>query len=528
MNKIRASIAEDFRQVVGSKNVLADIEDLYVYSYEQVFRKRQYPKLGLIIRVNSNEQAQQVIELARREKLMIIRRSTGKTEAFGSASSPIVLLDDAIPPKLEILSEREKTKPVAEYVNEIYRAGHGTYRNFASALKTLFLKTPANRCFECTTCSGYCTVTPSFNGVETWSSKGRALLIRGFSSGELQPSRKLIDVVYTCSLCGLCFAECFEETQVGKAVLDTRRRFGEKGLAPELFTLTARNILETGDVAGTPTARRLAWMRSLQFRPRNKADVLYWVGCVVATRTPNTAKAVATILRRANVDFTLLGEKEGCCGYVLLASGLWNDAKDVALRAVERVKQTGAKVLVTSCAGCYYTFSSLYPEALGVEMPCEVLHTSQLTRDLIENRQLVLGELDLEVTYHDPCSLGRHSSVFDAPRDILKAVPNLRLVEMPLSRRRARCCGAGGGLWSFDYPVSVDSAYARLANDAVPLGVDVLATACPTCHVNLRHASVKNLLGIKISDIMEIVAKSLMTSENSVLKEAPALNEEIE
>jgi Fe-S oxidoreductase len=294
--------------------------------------------------------------------------------------------------------------------------------------------------------------------------------------------------------------------------MDARRRIAEKGLAPELFALTAKNILETGDVGGTPTAKRLAWTRNLKLKPLKRADVLYWVGCVVATRTPNTARAVTNILGKADVDFTMLGEKEGCCGYVLLASGLWNKAKDVAVRVVERVKKTRARVLITSCAGCYYTFSKLYSEVLNVEMPCEVLHTSQFVNGLIRGGRLELEELNLKVTYHDPCSLGRHSDVFDEPRDVLKAVPNLRLVEMPLSRRRARCCGAGGGLWSFNYPVSVNSAYTRLVSDVVPLDVDILLTACPTCHVNLRHASVKKSLGIKIHDIMEILEKSLMTS----------------
>lgn len=516
MNKTKTSITEDLRQIAGSKNVLTDIEDLYVYSYERFFRKQQYPKLDTVLRVSSNEQAQQVMELASKEGFTVIRRSNGKVEVFGSTRSPIVLIDDAIPPKLEILSEAEEKERIAEYAKEIYRAGHGTFRNFALALKTLFMKVPASKCLECTTCSSYCTVAPSFNGVETWSSKGRALLIRGFSSGELQPSRKLTDILYTCSLCGLCFAECFEDTQVRKAVLDARRHLAERGLAPDLFNMTAKNILETGDVGGTPTARRLAWMRNLSVRPQERADVLYWVGCVVATRTPNTARAVVNVLGKADVDFSLLGEKEGCCGYVLFASGLWSEAKDVALRVVERVKGTGARVLVTSCAGCYYTFAKLYPEVLNVEMPCEVMHTSQFVHGLIKSGQLELEGLNLKLAYHDPCSLGRHSGVFDEPRDVLKAVPGLRLVEMPLSRRRARCCGAGGGLWSFNYGVSVDSAYVRLASDVVPLGVDALATACPTCHVNLRHASVKKSLGIKIYDIMEIIAKSLMKTENSL------------
>jgi len=169
------------------------------------------------------------------------------------------------------------------------------------------------------------------------------------------------------------------------------------------------------------------------------------------------------------------------------------------------VKQTGAEVLVTSCAGCYYTFKKMYPEMLGMELPCEVLHVTQFVERQIRDRQLQLGGLSVKVTYHDPCSLGRHSNVYDPPRNVLKAVQGLELVEMPLNRYRARCCGAGGGLWAFNNRVASESAYNRLVKDVVPLGVDVMATACPSCHINLHFASVKRSLGVRISDVLELV-----------------------
>ncbi|MFB0523887.1 MAG: hypothetical protein ACETV1_09070, partial [Candidatus Bathyarchaeia archaeon] len=185
MNTTRTSIAEDLRQVVGSENVLNDIEDLHVYSHEQLFRKPRYLELKIIVRTSSNKQAQQVMKIARKESFTVIRRSTGKVEVLGSARYPTVLLDDAVPSKLEIPREPEEKEVVAERARELSRAGHGTFRNFALALEALFMKVPASKCLECATCSGYCTVTQSFNGVETWSSKGRTLLIRGFSSGRL-------------------------------------------------------------------------------------------------------------------------------------------------------------------------------------------------------------------------------------------------------------------------------------------------------------------------------------------------------
>lgn len=507
---LKSSVLEGFKQIVGPVNVLTDAEDLYVYSFERFFMKQLYPRLDVVIRVSSDEQAKKVIELADKGGLTVVRRGAKNAEILESTKNAVVLIDDAVPPELKVLKKAEEEERVAEYVKEIHRAGHGTFRNFALAMKTLFSSLPARRCLDCTICSGYCTVSPSFNGVETWSSKGRALLIRALSNGDLPISQKLVDVLYTCSLCGLCFAQCFEDTQVRKAILDVRRRITEKGLTPEMFATTAKNILEVGEPGGMPITRRVSWIKELpQISFPEKAEVLYWVGCVVAMRTPNVARAVAKVLNLANVDFTILGEKEGCCGYILLATGLWDEAKETASMAVKRIRETGAEALVTSCAGCYYTFKKMYPEMLGVQLPSEVFHISQFVERQLRDRKLELKGLNMRVTYHDPCSLGRHSNVYDSPRNVLKAVPDLQLVEMSLNRARSRCCGAGGGLWSFNNRVAMNSAYERLVNDAVPLDVDALTTACPTCHINMRFASVKKSVGIKVYDVMEIIELSL-------------------
>jgi len=334
--------------------------------------------------------------------------------------------------------------------------------------------------------------------------------MKGLSMGELALSKRLIEVLYTCSTCGLCFAQCFPDLQVHEAIITTRRHIAGKGLTPEIFSTTAKNIIKTGDPGGMPIKQRLSWMEEiLRLRFPERAEVLYWVGCMVATRTPNVAKAVANILGQAKANFTMLGEREGCCGYVLLAAGLWDEAKELAIGLLERVKETDAEVLVTPCAGCYYTFTMLYPRVLDMQMPCEVLHTSQFVERLVKDGELELKGLNVKVTYHDPCSLGRHGNVYDAPRNVLKAVPNLQLVEMPLSRSRARCCGGGGGLWTFNNRVSMNSASTRILNDVAPMNVDVLATACPACHMNFRYTSVRKSVHIKTYDIMEIVAKAL-------------------
>jgi glycolate oxidase len=300
--------------------------------------------------------------------------------------------------------------------------------------------------------------------------------------------------------------------EIDKAIKATRHTLAEKGYAPDVFVQTAKNIAEVGDPSSMPLTRRLQWTKTLpQQNFPQKAEVLYWVGCMVATRTPNTAKATANILKKANINYTMLAEKEGCCNYVLLASGLWNEAKEETNKLLKRIKETKARLLVTPCAGCYYTFTRLYPEILDTEMPLEVLHASQFIDKLLHNHALELKEVEekTRITYHDPCSLGRHSNVYDAPRNVLKAIKNIELVEMPLNKSRARCCGGGGGLWAFNNQVSLDCAAVRLKNDVEPLGVDSLVTACPTCQLNFRFSSVKNSIPIKIYDVAEIVESAL-------------------
>ena len=492
------------KRIVKPEQILTDPEDLYVYSFEKIFEK-QNPAPDIVVKTLSPKEAQKILELAENEGFTVVKR--GEVINCQSIRKLRVLLDDVPAPELKRVPS--KRREITEILKEIHERGHGSPKNLALALKTLFLEKTLAKCEECRTCSGYCTVASSFQGVETWSSKGRLLIIKGIQNGELAISKKVVDRLYTCTECGLCFAQCFENLEVNEAILATRHQIAEKGLAPGVFLETAKNIMVSGDPGAVSVERRLLWMKNLSFQslPR-KAEVLYWVGCMVANRTPKTAKAFLKILNHANVSFTMLREREGCCGYVLLSTGLWDEAKEVAKEVLLKIEKTGVKALVTPCAGCYYTFTKLYPEILGVSLSCDVFHSSHFIENLLNNGKLELKSLNFRVSYHDPCSLGRHSGVFNAPRNVLKAIPGLTLAEMPLNRQLAKCCGGGGGLWSLNHQVSMNSAYSRL-KDLQPLKVDALTTACPLCEMNFRYTSVRKSVPIKVWDITEIVELTL-------------------
>lgn len=503
-------ITEQLKRIVKENQVLTDLEDRYVYSFEKIFLDKTPIKPEIIVRVSSLKEENEIKGLIEKEDAILIERGKFNSHIIKTSSKLLILLDNAeIPTLKNCIDEPSKNDDIITKSDKLDIKGYGTYRNLALAVQNLFLGKTLTKCQQCTMCSGYCTVSPSFDGIETWSSKGRMLITRGIMKGDLFFSDKIVDILYSCTKCGLCYAQCFQDLEFHEAILYLRHKIAEKNMVPQIFHTAADNIFEHGDPTAIPTNRRL--LRVKNFSNLNlpeKANTLCWLGCTVATRTPKTAEAFIKILNRSNTEFTMLGEKEGCCGYVLISSGLWEEAKKVATDTIERIEKTKAEALVTPCSGCYYTFTRLYPEVLDVTMPCEIFHSSQFLEKKIKTEEINLKPLDLNVTYHDPCSLGRHSNIYDPPRNVLKAIPNLNLVEMPLNRNCARCCGGGGGLWTFNNQVSLETTQIRLKEDLVPTNVNILTTACPQCQLNFRFSSrTKNFAdrSLKIYDITELL-----------------------
>jgi glycolate oxidase len=178
---------------------------------------------------------------------------------------------------------------------------------------------------------------------------------------------------------------------------------------------------------------------------------------------------------------------------------------------IKNIKATGAKELVTPCAGCFKTFKKIYPQ-VG-ELGLEVYHSVHFLEKLIKEGKINFkGNLGKKVTYHDPCDLGRTFQIFEEPRNILKAIPGLEYVEMARNRLQARCCGGGGGVQANNPDMAVDMAAERV-RDALAVGAEIIVSGCAACKDNLRKgakAIPKDERGkIKIMDITEIVASAM-------------------
>lgn len=222
--------------------------------------------------------------------------------------------------------------------------------------------------------------------------------------------------------------------------------------------------------------------------------MLYFRGCTAREKLTDIQKATETLLKLADVDYHILDD-EKCCGSVLLRTGFGDEARKQIEKNTEILKD---EVILTSCAGCYKTLKDDY-EGL------DVIHISQLLSQLIEENKLNFTKDDFTVTYHDSCHLGRHSGVFDEPREVIRAVADL--VEMENIREDSLCCGAGGGVKSAYPEIAEQMAKSRIAQ-AKDTDADLLITACPFCKLNLENDD------IDVLDITEFLVKYGGTDES--------------
>jgi heterodisulfide reductase subunit D len=238
--------------------------------------------------------------------------------------------------------------------------------------------------------------------------------------------------------------------------------------------------------------------------------IVYFAGCMATFREKNIARTTIDILKKMNVEFTMLGSEEWCCGSVMLRSGKLDVAKQMIEHNTNAIKSLGAKIVVTSCAGCYRTIKQDYPKYVG-DLGFEVLHTPEFLLKYLKSGKIKLKALSegrvTKITYHDPCHLGRHMNIFDPPREVLSAIDGVDLLEMSRTKENARCCGSGGGVASAYRNLSDEMADVRI-QDALETGAEILTSACPFCTYALKSAVARMNKedDLKVIDFSEIIS----------------------
>ena len=321
--------------------------------------------------------------------------------------------------------------------------------------------------------------------------------------------RAFSETVFRCTLCGNCRQVCpvgLDLTQLWHSV---RRDLVDSDAYPGKIDMIRDNLIESHNVFGEDNEDRTEWVEDMPDAPehgyeKERAEVVYFTGCVssffpMAQQIP---MALARIFEAAQVDFTLLGENEWCCGFPLLGAGLEDPLDNLIANNINAIKAKGSKQVVFACPSCYRMWQEYYPHEF------ETVHVTEFLKGLIKSGRLLLQELDLTVTYHDPCDLGRGAGEYDAPRDILRSIPGIRFVELPKNRERCTCCGGGGNLEMIDAKLSGDIAGNKI-KEIMATGAQAVVTSCQQCVRTMTTYARRNKIKIEVMDIIQLVHKAL-------------------
>jgi Fe-S oxidoreductase len=371
------------------------------------------------------------------------------------------------------------------------------------------------RCSSCGFCQAVCpvfglTLRPALN------TRGKMLLLKEVMDGSIEFNQEVADIFYTCTACKACTYTCPAGVEGNEIVEEVRKGLYKDGLAPDSLLGVRDSIFKQGNVFASAQDERIEiYPPVLREKARRgalkpHAETLLFMGCLPSYMDMKIVPSFIKALDAAGVDYTTLGTQETCCGFPLYLMGS-DEFESQAKKLIERIRATDARELVTPCAGCYKTFTTLYPE-IG-DLGLEVYHSVQYFDTLInEGRIEIKGEISGKITYHDPCDLGRSCKIFEEPRSILKKIPGVEFVEMEKNRLDARCCGGGGGMQAYNPEMAVDLAALRV-RDALEVGAEIIVSGCSACKDNLRkgaRAIPREERGkVKVMDITEMVINAM-------------------
>ncbi len=318
------------------------------------------------------------------------------------------------------------------------------------------------------------------------------------------------NILFACTTCGVCKVRCTRNVDPIANQRVLRGMIAEAGSVPPVYRPVIASLRDNGNPWQGERSERMDWAKDLDVPAfGDDTEYLLFVCCTSCydQRCTEIAKALVSVLKKTGVSFGVIGEEESCCGESIRKIGSEETFQKLADSNVQLFKDKGVKKIITTSPHCLYTFRNEYPE-LGGEF--EVVHYSELLQGLIKDGKInVDKELGKKVIFHDPCYLGRHNEVYEAPRDVLDAMPGTERVEMACFGIDSICCGGGGGrIWTETDP---GARFGDLRiKDAMNKEADIVATACPYCTIMLDASNItEGKEDLAIKDIAEILDELL-------------------
>ncbi len=380
----------------------------------------------------------------------------------------------------------------------------------------------AYACIMCYRCQEVC---PAYNTGKVLSPAAMEINKREFinhegaflAKGE-QSSQTLLEfaisaeAVWACTACGACIDICPVGNEPMRDILDIRRSLVlMENEFPSQLQNAFRGMERTVNPWNVSPAERMKWADGLNvptIDEEPEPELLWWVGCAPATdaRAQKTARAFAEILNNAGVKYAVLGEQEQCTGDSARRAGNEFLFNELAMANVEMLNEVAPKSIVTTCPHCLHTIKNEYP-AFGGNY--EIVHHTQLINELIASGKLKLrAEETGQVTFHDPCYLGRQNDILAAPRTAILETRN-KLVEMPRNGHQSFCCGAGGAQMWKEEEEGEKRVSAERIEEAIATGAGTLAVGCPFCMIMLTDAQKSAATEMQVLDVAEIVVQNL-------------------
>ena len=381
----------------------------------------------------------------------------------------------------------------------------------------------------------------------SYSGGGRMALGLALAEGKLDDvTDELLNIVYRCTACGACDSSCKynSELEVLWPIYSTRAHLAGMGYFLPEHSMIIESLRKEDNTMMQPKADRGKWAEGLDVKDLSKgeqAEVVYYAGCLYCydPELSPIARDAVMLLRRAGVDLGIMGSQESCCGSIAFQLGFQGEFIKFAESNIDDWNAAGVSKVVTSCACGFGIMKAVYP-LLGKEMKFEVLHITQYLDELIKEGNLQLSRsFPARVTYHDPCNLGRKSEayvpwkgeekkvlgqfilrepekivhrgwngVYEPPRDIIRGVPGIELVEMERIREYSWCCGAGSGVKQSMNDLALWIASERI-EEAKSVGAEAIITACPWCKRNFKDAIAESGDNLMVYDLVELVKQAL-------------------
>jgi Fe-S oxidoreductase/FAD/FMN-containing dehydrogenase len=374
--------------------------------------------------------------------------------------------------------------------------------------------------YGCSQC-GYCVEEcDQFygRGWESQSPRGKWYWLRQYMEGREKWDQFMVDTILVCTTCELCNVRCSASLPIEPSWMKLRGLLvhEKKKMTFPPFEMMAVALAKEGNIWAGYRKNRAGWFpQDLKDKhgPTRKAKAAYFAGCTASYVEQDIGMASVRLLDAAGIDFTFTGERENCCGIPMLVAGKWNDFVEVMKKNVETMTEAGVDTVITSCPSCNLMWRQVYPvwaKKLGLNYGISSKHYTEILAEKIQKGEFNFPSTQkppITVTWHDSCHLGRASGIYEPPRQVIRAIPNVTLVEMRHNREGGHCCASVVTLIK-DPPVAAEIGKTRL-DEALEAGAQKILAVCPCCEVQLRVTAEKKKVPVEILDLAHLAASTL-------------------